>query len=293
MRDLTTPPFGPAGADSGGALLRLAGADALDLLHRLSTQSLSDLPPGGARMALFCDFRGRLLHRACVARTADSVTWLLRDDAGAEELIAFLDRHVFREDVVLEDASAGHRVRLVPLAQGLPVETVEEVHGVPRRARPDSEFVYEVLEKREDSSPDPEAERARIRAGLPRHGHEIAEAFTPFEVGRGHEVHLNKGCFTGQEALMRLVTFRSVRRQLVRVSGRGAPPAPPEPIASAGAGVGVVTSAIGAADGNAWLGLAVVKREALAAPLTLADGRTISVEPIPATRPQGLPDGLG
>src|SRR5689334_24827944 len=48
----------------------------------------------------------------------------------------------------------------------------------------------------------------RIRAARPRHGHEVTSSFTPFEVGLAHEVHLDKGCFTGQEALMRLITYQ-------------------------------------------------------------------------------------
>src|SRR5258706_12135430 len=82
-----------------GTLLCLEGRDALALLHRISTQSLLDLAPGQAAATLFCDFRGRLLHRAIVAVTRDRVVWLLRDDAPALPPAAFLARFLFREDV--------------------------------------------------------------------------------------------------------------------------------------------------------------------------------------------------
>src|SRR5438093_6253065 len=95
---------------SGGTLIRLEGRDALPLLHRLTTQKLDDLSDGEARLTLFCDFRGRLLHRVAVLRATDAV-WLVRDDAPAHELIAHLDRHIFRDDVRMVDAGAGLAIR--------------------------------------------------------------------------------------------------------------------------------------------------------------------------------------
>src|SRR5262252_3223782 len=84
--------------------LRLTGRDALGLLHRISTQMLMDLKPGESRATLFCDFRGRLLHRAVVSVAEDGAVWL-RSETPAPELVAFLDRHIFRDDVVIENRS--------------------------------------------------------------------------------------------------------------------------------------------------------------------------------------------
>ena len=141
----------------------------------------------------------------------------------------------------------------------------------------------------------PDAERFaseidRIRAGSPRHAHEIAEDFTPFEIGRPHEVHLSKGCFTGQEALMRLVTYRSVRRRLALVAGPGAPPEAPADVTRDGARAGRLTSTV--ADGAGWLGLAVLTHEAADQPdgLECAGVAITRVDAFPLTRPLGLPE---
>ena len=91
---------------SDTTLLALTGRDTLDLLHRISTQALMDLAPGETRTACFCDFRGRLLHRAWVARGGDSTVWMARPDAAAAPLIAFFDRSIFREDVRVSDCSS-------------------------------------------------------------------------------------------------------------------------------------------------------------------------------------------
>jgi len=78
-------------ADEAGTLLRLEGRDALDLLHRISTQALDQLEPGTSHATLFCDFRGRLQHRAVVAVASDGAVWLLRADAPGSELAATVD----------------------------------------------------------------------------------------------------------------------------------------------------------------------------------------------------------
>ena len=272
---------------SGSTALRLSGRDALPLLHRIGTQAVADLAPGQARATLFCDFRGRLLHRALVGVGADQAVWLFRDDAPGETLAAFLDRHVFRDDVRIEDRSGALPVRWVPGDERIAVDAFAERDGIPTAVRVGSETL--VLGASDSPAPD---ERARLRAGHPAHGHEIAEAFTPFEVGLAHEVHLDKGCFTGQEALMRLVTYKSVRRRLARVGGPGAAPQVPADLNAAAQPAGVLTSAV--ADGGRWIGLAVVRHEVCDPPRALeiaGGGVTDVIEPLPLVGPLGRPPG--
>jgi folate-binding protein YgfZ len=265
--------------------LRLTGADALALLHRIGTNAVADLTPGQARATLFTDFRGRLLHRAVVAAAGDAI-WLLRDDAPGAELAAFLDRHVFRDDVRIEDRSEALPVGRSDGPAGLATGTFEERDGAPAILQVGDGDALLALAAPEPRTAD--RERARIRAGRSSHGHEIAEAFTPFEVGLAHEVHLDKGCFTGQEALMRLITYKSVKRRLARLSGAGDAPAVPCDLADGGRTAGVLTSAV--PDGGGWIGLAVLRNEVCDPPraLRLPDGReTATVEPLPLTRPLG------
>ena len=272
---------------SGSTALRLTGADALALIHRISTNDLAELSPGNVRATLFCDFRGRLLHRAVVGVTADGAVWLVRDDAPGAELAAFLDRHVFRDDVRIEDRSASLPVRMTASTAGSAPGTLVERDGIP---------VQLVVNDRETqtvgaapSGDDPSSsERQRIAAGRAAHGHEIVEAFTPFEVGLAHEVHLDKGCFTGQEVLMRLITYHSVKRRLARVGGRGAAPAVPRDVTVGGQNAGVLTSAT--ADRDGWIGLAVLRSEAMEPAQTLeiaGVGAVGPAEPLVSTRPQG------
>jgi folate-binding protein YgfZ len=277
----------PTAPATPGTLLHLGGADTLGLLHRISTQSLADLEPGAARATLFCDFRGRLLHRAVVAVARDRSVWLLRDDAPPDALAAHVDRHVFREDVRIAAApAAGVRLRFG--ATGEPAGVVVEASGMPLRVTIASDLALEIT-PRDAGGARREDEPRRIARGLPRHGHEIQDAFNPYEVGLATEVHLDKGCYTGQEVLLRLMTYESVRRGLARVRGSGAAPAVPADVLRDGERVGVLTSA--ATEAGGWIGLAVLKKEVLERPLGLAleDGAIEEAVAIPEARPLGLP----
>ncbi len=277
---------------SASTALRLSGRDALALLHRISTNAVADLAPGRARATLFCDFRGRLLHRAVVGVTADRAAWLLRDDAPGETLAAFLARHIFRDDVRIENHSARLPVRSRQQGAAAAAGALSERDGTPIAVQVGPGETLDVGGDPTSEGPADVAarERSRVRAGRPAHGHEIVEAFTPFEVGLAHEVHLDKGCFTGQEALMRLVTYRSVRRRLAHVAGAGPVPDVPRDLRADGQAAGVLTTAVDEGDG--WIGLAVLRNEVCEPPLPLqlaGAGMIAPPQPLPLTRPRGRP----
>src|SRR5207249_2404555 len=85
---------------------------------------------GSARVTLFCDFRGRLLHRAVVAVSADGAVWLIRNDAPGADLAAAVDRMVFRDDVRIEDRSGEFAVVLANAEPG-DAGVLGERDGVP------------------------------------------------------------------------------------------------------------------------------------------------------------------
>ncbi|HEY3216214.1 MAG TPA: hypothetical protein VGK93_06940 [Candidatus Eisenbacteria bacterium] len=280
--------------DSATTMLRVEGRDARALLHRISTNFLADLEPGHARATLFCDFRGRLLHRAVVCAASDGALWLVRDDAPGAPLAKFVDRHVFREDVRVSDLSDSWRVdRAAPVETMSPCAATER-DGVPVAIQlEDAAWLVHPASQGAGVSPEQrlEHERARVHAGHAAHGHEIVDEFTPFEVGLDREVHLDKGCYTGQEALLRMVTYRSIRRRLARIEDRDRVPPSPRDILRAGQRVGRLTS-VAAASGEPgrWIGLAVLKTDVEAADDLEIDGAAVE-RPLffPPGRPLGWP----
>lgn len=277
--------------------LRLTGRDVLTVLHRVSTQKLADLAIGEARPSLLCDFRGRLQHRFVVARMADDSVWLLRSDAPGAELAVAIDRSVFREEVRIEDLSGAHpvlAVRVQSNSGGIATPSAIPDPLIPRLVAESAAVALWVEGPAGSDIATPvqgvlDAAGA-IAEGRARQGHEIVAEFNPFEVGLALAVHLDKGCFTGQEALQRLITYSSVRRQLVGVQGRGPAPGVPTQILSAGADAGSLTSVVASSTG--WSGLAVLRRSVLesAGGLTLAGDQPVEVSnAFEPARPLGRP----
>ena len=105
---------------------------------------------------------------------------------------------------------------------------------------------------------------------------------------------LSKGCYVGQETLAKLATYDGVKQQLRRwiwrADATGTPPGSPpdgDPLSpgtalvtTAGERAGVITSVLhlGAPDpAGAVVGLALVRRSALAATGLLAGGRALEI----------------
>jgi folate-binding protein YgfZ len=118
-----------------------------------------------------------------------------------------------------------------------------------------------------------QAEFRRLRLGLPAAPGEINDDTNPFELGLAGRVSLSKGCYVGQETLARLATYDGVKRQLRRwhvpvgaaAADALAAPEPGTPLRTAAAErAGVVTSCLALPEGAGWVGLALVRRAALA-----------------------------
>jgi folate-binding protein YgfZ len=265
-------------------VLRLTGRDVLPVLHNVSTQGLLDLAPGEARLALLCDFRGRLLHRFAAARLADGSVWLVREDGGGASLAGAIGKIVFREDVRIEDESERWQVRAEfgagPGAEPPGIGRAIEARGRPARIEIGGCPALVLSESGAALDADAAAawSQARIERGWAAHGHEVSEAFTPFDVNLGAGVHLDKGCFTGQETLMRLVTYGDLRRRLVRVRGSGSVPGTKPLRDPGGQDVGVLASALPSDSG--WSGLAVVKTSAASegTAMLAGDGEPVHVD---------------
>ena len=114
--------------------LRIAGADALDLLNRLTTNDLSALPEGTARSTVLTNGDARVIDHLRLA-AADGAIWCIASPDRAEAVAEWIDLYTFGEDVVVEDVSSATAQFVVagPLAAdalaaaGLPVPALDSV----------------------------------------------------------------------------------------------------------------------------------------------------------------------
>jgi len=219
-----------------GATLGLGGNDVLRYLHAVCTQHTLDLQPGDATSALLLSPKGKVEFAFRLAVLADGVL-LDTDAAAAPALAERLARFVFRYDVRVGQPQPGAATLLGPGAEaalaaaGLPVPApgragvagagpdLVVVHRTPAGADlvgPGAPVAAAGLrEAGVAAGPAGSWEPARVALGLPRAGLELTDDVLAEEAGLlSSHVHLDKGCYPGQETVARVHNLGQVQRRL-------------------------------------------------------------------------------
>lgn len=221
-------------------VLRVSGPDRLGWLHSLTSQHLEHLEPGVPTEALVLSPHGHVEHALSLVDDG-AATWVHVEPGTAEALVGYLDSMRFWSKVEVEDLSPSYAVVLAPAA----------VPGVPSRATP---FGVESFVARDrlaavlvgDLAGVWALEALRIAVGVPRLGRETDHRTIPHEVGwLGSAVHLDKGCYRGQETVARVHNLGRPPRRLVLLHLDGSDselPVHGDPVMSGDRQVGSVTS---------------------------------------------------
>ena len=210
-------------------VVTVIGPDRLGWLHSLTTQHLEGLAPGRGVTTLVLSPQGHIEHVLYGVDDGETF-WAHTEPGAAAALVAWLDRMRFMMRVEVADRSAEYAV----------VWTVGDPVGGPlTRAGEDSLGGREQFVPRADlESVLADAPRAgmwayearRIAAGVPRIGVDTDHRTIPNEAGLiGPAVHLDKGCYRGQETVARVHTLGRPPRRLVRLHLDGSVDALPEP----------------------------------------------------------------
>ena len=226
---------------SSGGRLRLSGADHLDFLQRLSTNDTVGCPVGAGLRTVFCDPRGRIVEVATLCRIDADVTQAFIGPGRAPDLLGWLDRFHFGECIEWQDETHwGRQIEIIgPLAArvsadvlNLEAEAAPTFSRLPHQAlmamRIDAgghagvrlwgnelEAVGEKLRAAGVVNVgDTTRETVRVEDGEPGEAELILE-HNPWEAGLGEAIHMNKGCYTGQEVVARLDTYNKVKQHLV------------------------------------------------------------------------------
>jgi len=245
-------------------VLSITGPDRLSWLHALTTQHVEQLPPGRPTDLLLLSPQGRIEHG--FSGVDDGETFLAHTEpGGGPELVAFLDSMRFMTRVEVASVTGLVVVGLGDLSWELrPRETLTEL---PRLlGDPAGLWAWEAL---------------RIAAGLARVGVDTDERTIPNEAGLLESaVHLDKGCYRGQETVARVHTLGRPPRRLVLLHLDGSVNHLPQhgsEVVLDGATVGTVgSSALHHELGP--VALALVKRNTDPSATLLADGVPASQE---------------
>ena len=273
-------------------VVRIEGSDRLTWLHALTTQHLETLPPGVTTGVLVLSPQGHLEHAFYGSDDGTAFTAHLEPGAG-EPLVAWLDRMRFMSRVEVSDVTSELGVCWRPARvsdaaySGYELVPRDQLTAYAEAAGPAAGlWAFEAL---------------RIARGEPRVGLDTDERTIPNEAGFiGPAVHLDKGCYRGQETVARVHTLGRPPRRLTLLHLDGSEnrlPTPGAPLVVDGDERAKPVGFVGTSARHHELGpiaLAMVKRNvAMESPL-LADGLPAAQEMIVDpevglhVRPQGF-----
>jgi tRNA-modifying protein YgfZ len=239
---------------SNRGIVRITGEDRLSWLHSLTTQDIEHLAPGEAAQALVLSPQGHIEHHLTLADDGTAL-WAHVEPGTAEALLAFLQSMRFLLRVDPADVTGDFAV----LTLKGPATAAEPPEGAVV-SMADS-FGIDVIVPRDrllNISAGLERsgvrlaglaayEALRIAAHRPRLGFDTDHKTLPHEVGWiDTAVHLNKGCYRGQETVARVHNLGHPPRRLVFLHLDGSEdrlPAHADPITADGATVGFTGSA--------------------------------------------------
>ncbi|WP_438292580.1 CAF17-like 4Fe-4S cluster assembly/insertion protein YgfZ [Streptomyces sp. HUAS TT7] len=198
-------------------VVTVTGDDRLSWLHLLLTQHVSELPVGQATEALILSANGHVEHALYLVDDGTTV-WIHVEPGTEGELIAYLESMKFFYRVEVADRTEEFAV------VHLPAGSIAEV--------PDGVVVRETAYGRDLFLPRADLEKyaaeagplvgilayeaLRVEAHRPRLGFETDHRTIPHEVGWiGSAVHLQKGCYRGQETVARVHNLGKPPRRLV------------------------------------------------------------------------------
>ncbi len=264
---------------SNRGVVTITGPDRLSWLHSLTTQHLEQLAPGHGTQALILSPTGHIEHHLTLADDGTSV-WVHVEPGTAGGLVAFLESMRFMLRVEVTDVSTDFAV--LTAAGPAAADITAELTGVRARtgsgpfgstdlivARAELTDVAAELTRRGAALAGMWAfEALRIAARVPRFGLDTDHRTLPHEVGWIETaVHLNKGCYRGQETVARVHNLGHPPRRLIFLDLDGSVdrlPAHDAPVETAAPGEG---SAVVGFTGSAArhyelgpIGLALVKR---------------------------------
>jgi folate-binding protein YgfZ len=290
------------------AVLTITGPDRKSWLHSISSQHVSELPDGAVTQNLSLDGQGRVEDH-WVQTELDGVTYLDTEPWRGEPLLAYLRKMVFWADVAVEPADSAVLTLLGPRladqqmldtlgVDSLPAEgTAAPVDGGFLRRMPGDSVELDLVVRRDqaaqwrqrliDAGVRPAGlwayEAHRVAAVRPRLGVDTDERTIPHEVGWiGTAVHLDKGCYRGQETVARVHNLGRPPRRLVFAHLDGTsdelPPAH-HPVELAGRSVGFLGTAVQHAEMGP-IALAVVKRATPDDAALTTAGMAMKIEPV-------------
>jgi folate-binding protein YgfZ len=231
---------------------KVTGKDATDLLNRLSSNKVDVLPSGTGTATVLPTNKGRVIDLLHLFALEDLLL-MITSPQTRQRVAEWIDLYTFLEEVSLEDVTletamitvlgprsatvlehaTGASVTSMELYHSLSL-TVNDVSVTMVRTDPTGTPGYDLIMPLEHAAVvwsalvDPAYGAVpigetvynvlRTEAGIPRYGWEISEDVNPWEVGLDRFINFEKGCYTGQEVILRLYNYSKIQRRFAGLS---------------------------------------------------------------------------
>ena len=201
---------GKAWADlSHRSVIEISGADRLMWLHSLTTQHLESLEPGMWKEALILDPQGHVEQQLFLVDDGSS-TFIHLDRVSAPALLDYLAKMKFMLRVEVKDVSESFAILKAP-------GKTDEIGGpfalVPRDELAATTAAFATANLQIGMWA---IEAERVAQGRARIGLDTDHKSIPNELGLLHKaVHMNKGCYRGQETVAKVFNLGHPPRRLV------------------------------------------------------------------------------
>jgi folate-binding protein YgfZ len=250
-------------------VITVSGPDRLTWLHSLTSQHLETLPAGEVREALVLSPHGHVEHHL-VMRDDGETTWIMVEPGTSAALVGYLESMRFMLRVEVTDVTASYAV-LSAVRDGVATDLLV--------AR--SSLASEIEATGLPPAGHAAWEARRVAAHQPRLGFETDHRTIPHEIGWiGVAVHLDKGCYRGQETVARVHNLGRPPRRLVFGYLDGTAdelPPPHTPIELDAKTVGYLGTAVQHAELGP-VALAVIKRQVPDDAKLVVDGMAMRAE---------------
>jgi folate-binding protein YgfZ len=206
---------------SNRGVVTVSGADRISWLHTLTSQHLENLQAGQSALALILSPHGHVEHELHIVDDG-ATAWLIVEPGTSAELVNYLRTMQFMLRVEVADVTDTYAVVWEPVAAPDPIHPT---YVIPETFAARGFSGREVIIPRVDldarlAAADLTAgswalEALRAAAGIPRLRFETDHRTIPHEVGWiGPAVHLQKGCYRGQETVARVQNLGKPPRRL-------------------------------------------------------------------------------
>jgi folate-binding protein YgfZ len=244
---MTTYPPDYQAALSGAALfdlsdrgkIEVAGRDAREFLHNLSTQDIKNLPVGETCEAFLTTNKARVIVHVWITSREKDLFWLDMVAGQADKVLQHVNHYLISEQVDLTDRS--NEFGLLELVGEKAAELSDKLGAKAQRMQRHRRLAVDAFDFYSPRQELPVLRQLlldsgalvgspttyhilRIEAGLPEYGLDIDENRLAMEVNRPQAMSYNKGCYLGQETIVMARDRGQVNRLLMGFkAGAGAP----------------------------------------------------------------------